>query len=97
MEPDATVLDACQALKEAGYLLALDDFTVDNEVQRSIVEIADIIKADFMHSTPVERATIVKKFSDGQKRFLGEKVETPGGVRGSPGHGVHVLPGLLLR
>ena len=76
VEPDATVLDACQALKEAGYLLALDDFTVDNEVQRSIVEIADIIKADFMHSTPVERATIVKKFSDGQKRFLGEKVET---------------------
>lgn len=76
VEPDATVLDACQALKEAGYLLALDNFTVDNEVQQSIVEIADIIKADFMRSTPVERATIVKKFSDGQKRFLGEKVET---------------------
>ncbi len=76
VEPDATVLDACQALKEAGYLLALDDFTVDNEVQQSIVEIADIIKADFMRSTPVERATIVTKFSDGQKRFLGEKVET---------------------
>ena len=33
IEPDEAVIKKCQELKEAGYTLALDDYTIHNEAQ----------------------------------------------------------------
>jgi len=76
IEPDDMLLKACRDLKEAGYTLALDDYTIDNETQRSLVALADIIKVDFMKSTPEESRSIIKQLDNGRGKFLAEKIET---------------------
>ena len=52
-------------MKEAGYTLALDDYTIRNEAQRSLLELADIVKVDFMQSTREESQAIVQKLGNG--------------------------------
>ena len=47
IEPDATVLAACRRLKEAGYRLALDDFSWRPEME-ALVDLADIVKVDVL-------------------------------------------------
>ncbi len=75
IEPEMTVISSCQKLKQAGYLLALDDF-VFNEKLRSLIDLADIIKVDF-RSTPAERqASIFRQVNSSTIRFLAEKIET---------------------
>jgi len=75
IQPDVHVLYACRRLKQAGYLLVLDDFTYD-PIFDPLIEIVDIIKVDFL-STPVEeRAQMVRRLRRKQLRFLAEKVET---------------------
>jgi len=51
---DEEVIEAAKALRKAGYQLALDDFVTrpDNE---PLLEIADIVKVDFMAVTGEER------------------------------------------
>jgi len=75
IEPEPEVIAACQRLKEAGYLLALDDFVYDDRYQ-PLVEMADIIKVDFLATGKQEQAALVKKFGHRGIRFLAEKVET---------------------
>ena len=60
IEPDETLLTACRELKEAGYTLALDDYTITNEMQRSLLELADIVKVDFMQSTREDSQAIIQ-------------------------------------
>jgi len=45
-EPDQDLLTACRSLKEAGYTLALDDYTIANTVQNPLIELADTGVAD---------------------------------------------------
>jgi EAL and modified HD-GYP domain-containing signal transduction protein len=76
IEPDETLLKACRELKKAGYTLALDDYTIHNEAQKSLLELADIVKVDFLQSTREESQAIIQKFANGHGKFLAEKVET---------------------
>jgi len=76
IEPDETLLKACRELKEAGYTLALDDYTINNEMQRSLLELADIVKVDFMQSTREDSQAIIQRLGKGRGKFLAEKVET---------------------
>lgn len=73
--PEKAIVDSCKAMKKKGYLIALDDF-VFVEDYRPLVELADIIKVDFMATSPEERKNIVKKLGNGRIRFLAEKIET---------------------
>jgi len=75
IDPDEEVLMACQRLKRAGYLLALDDFVYDEDKQDHI-KLADIIKVDFLATKGEERRALVERFSSMGIRFLAEKVET---------------------
>ena len=75
IDPDEEVLMACQRLKRAGYLLALDDFVYDEDKQDH-VKLADIIKVDFLATKGEERRALVERFSSMGIRFLAEKVET---------------------
>lgn len=73
--PDPEVIAACCSLKEAGYLIALDDY-VANDARAPLAEIADIIKVDLLLTTEAQREALVKQYGPWRCRMLAEKVET---------------------
>ena len=75
IEPASEVIMACQKLKEAGYMLALDDFIFEEKFW-PLIKLADIIKIDFTITLGKERAKIVKQLNSKNIKFLAEKVET---------------------
>ena len=72
--PDEEVVSACKRLKAAGYQIALDDFAPDDP-RHSMANLADIIKVDFLATTPNQQAALVRRFH-AHSRMLAEKVET---------------------
>lgn len=72
---DDLVMAACQRLKEAGYLIALDDF-VPSDPRVLLTELADIIKVDIKRTSTDQAAALVKQFGPWRCRMLAEKVET---------------------
>ena len=74
VEPTETVIDACRALKQAGYTLALDDF-VFGEAYLPLLEIADIVKIDIRVTPSAEQSRLIHTYGR-TCRFLAEKVET---------------------
>ena len=75
IEPSKEIINACLELKKAGYIIALDDFVFDPKFQ-PLIELADIIKVDFIISNEKERRDIVKNITNKKIKFLAEKVET---------------------
>jgi len=71
---DDPVVAACRDLKDAGYLIALDDFT-DNDPRTALTGLADIIKVDFRLTAPQNLAGIVDRYGR-RCQMLAEKVET---------------------
>lgn len=72
---DDEVIRACRGLKEAGFVLALDDFIYDDSL-RPLIELADIIKVDFLQTCGAERSRVIERVDIPSIRFLAEKVET---------------------
>ena len=72
---DDLVIAACQRLKEAGYLIALDDF-VSSDGRDALIELADIIKVDLRQVSLEQAASLVKHYGPYRHRMLAEKVET---------------------
>lgn len=75
IEPTKEVIEACKKLKNAGYTIALDDFVYKPGFEK-LVELADIIKVDFLLSSEEERSELFRRFGKGKTKFLAEKVET---------------------
>jgi EAL and modified HD-GYP domain-containing signal transduction protein len=75
VQPDDLVMAACQRLKEGGYMIALDDFAV-NDPRQPLIDIADILKIDVRRTSPEERVALVKRYGPWRCRLLAEKVET---------------------
>ena len=73
--PDPEVIVACEKLKRAGYLLALDDFVYE-EQYKPLVDLADIIKVDVLDTSKEEQGSLVRRFAPLGIRLLAEKVET---------------------
>lgn len=74
VEPDEKILEACRELKELGYLIALDDFEYRPELD-PLIELADIIKVDFIKTPPDQRQNIIRQVKNRRVKFLAEKVE----------------------
>jgi EAL and modified HD-GYP domain-containing signal transduction protein len=72
---DAEVLEACRRLSEAGHLIALDDVVCD-QVSPELLEVADIVKVDFVQNGPQERRRLVEQLRPRGLKLLAEKVET---------------------
>lgn len=72
---DPDVMAACKRLKEAGYLIALDDYVTDDP-REPLTEMADVIKVDMKLTTLAQRADLIKRFGQWRCRVLAEKVET---------------------
>ncbi len=72
---DPDVISACRTLKEAGYMIALDDF-VASDPREPLAEIADIIKVEMQLTSEEQRAALIKRFGLWRCRMLAEKIET---------------------
>ncbi len=71
---DPDVVAACRSLKEAGYMIALDDY-VANDRRAALAELADIIKVEMQLTTEEERLALIEELG-GHSRMLAEKIET---------------------
>jgi EAL and modified HD-GYP domain-containing signal transduction protein len=76
IEPSPEVIQACKRLKDRGYLIALDDFIYCEEMN-PILELADIVKVDFLNNSEEDIRLNFKKIRSRYKKvLLAEKVET---------------------
>src|SRR5271165_1732268 len=73
--PDPDVIAACQDLKQAGYMIALDDF-VANDHREDLADLADIIKVEMPQTTEEQRVAMIKRYGPWRCRMLAEKIET---------------------
>jgi c-di-GMP-related signal transduction protein len=75
VDPNEQVINACTDIAEAGYSLALDDFVFKNELQ-PLIELADIIKIDFMLTPIDEIQKMVNRLKGNNIKLLAEKIAT---------------------
>lgn len=75
VEPSEEIVAACKRLKDQGYVIVLDDFVLEKKC-RSLIEVADIIKIDFLKTRGNARKTILENTHSHKVKFLAEKVET---------------------
>jgi c-di-GMP-related signal transduction protein len=71
---DDKLIAACRRLKNAGYLIALDDFR-DAPQWRPLVALADFIKVDLLATPEEEQLRLAKEYSTTEIRLVAEKVE----------------------
>ncbi len=72
---DDEVHDACRRLKQAGYLLALDDFQ-DRPDWKPLVAMADFIKVDLLATSPADQLRLAQTYLPMKIRLVAEKVDT---------------------
>jgi len=75
VDADDEVIAACKRLKEAGYMLALDDFVLRPALE-PLVEFADFLKIDVLATTATERQRWMAQLGHRPIRMLAEKVES---------------------
>jgi EAL and modified HD-GYP domain-containing signal transduction protein len=66
---------ACRALRNSGYMLALDDF-VPGGPQKELLGVADVLKLDVEHTRPEELGSFVREQLARGRWLVAEKVET---------------------
>lgn len=92
---DAEVVAGCRALAEAGYTIALDDYTwADGDEE--LLELATIVKLDVLSMDPAALEALAERCRKFDVRLLAEKIET----REQLGHchdlGFELFQGYLL-
>lgn len=75
VEPSEDIIEACKKIKALGYKIALDDFVFDIKY-KDIIELADIIKVDFLTTKGYKRKAIIDNIKSNNIKFIAEKVET---------------------
>jgi c-di-GMP-related signal transduction protein len=73
--PDHEVLAVCRRLKRDGYMIALDDFVFRPDY-KPLIELADVIKVDFIQTKGDARAGVFDLLGPNRSRMLAEKIET---------------------
>jgi len=97
VEPDDLVMAACQRLKAAGYMIALDDFT-ENDPRQPLTDFADILKVDVRNTTPEQRAAMVKNVTGPWKcRLPGREGRNPRRIPGPKKAGFLYFQGYFFR
>ena len=93
---DPDVAAACRHLKEAGYMIALDDY-MPHDPRVSLADLADIIKVDVRLTTLEQRAALIKNPELRRCRMLAEKVETQSELAESREQGFVYFQGYFFR
>jgi c-di-GMP-related signal transduction protein len=73
--PDHEVIECCSDFSRMGYILALDDFSYSQGME-PLIDLAQIIKVDFMLSSKDQIRDYAERFIGKGKKLLAEKVET---------------------
>ncbi|HEX7342670.1 MAG TPA: HDOD domain-containing protein [bacterium] len=73
--PSHEIVEACKRLKEAGYSIVLDDFVLEKKL-KPLIDLADIIKVDFLSTPPKLQKAYVRYFQQHKAKLLAEKVES---------------------
>ena len=73
--PDDDVLAACRKLRAAGYVIALDGFSLSG-LDSPLLALADIVKVDFLATPPADRARIAEHLDLRNIQALAKNVET---------------------
>ncbi len=76
IQADREVVAAARQVRKLGYTLALDDFA-DHPQYEALTSLADVIKIDWLLTTPAQRQRMIQQLARPGLRFLAEKVETP--------------------
>jgi len=92
IEPDPEVVQACARLKKAGYTLVLDNF-VYLEKYADLMNLADIVKIDFLSTPAKECRQVLSRFTAPNVRFLASKLETHEDFRQALGMGYSYFQG----
>lgn len=72
---DEQTLAACDRLRRAGYLIALDDYVPNSNTIR-LLPFADMVKVDFLATDSASQASIATDMRRRGIRLVAEKVET---------------------
>ena len=96
VEPDDLVIAACKRLSEGGFMIALDDFVVDDPRTR-LVDFADLIKVDLRVTTGEQCDVLVKRFRNQRCRMVAEKVETQEEFKSAQKIGFSYFQGYFFR
>lgn len=75
VEVDYQTLKACEKLKDWGYLLALDDFSL-NSKNLPLFQLVDIVKIDFLSTDHHEQTELLEFAQRYGKQVLAKNVET---------------------
>jgi EAL and modified HD-GYP domain-containing signal transduction protein len=95
--PDQPIVDTIRNLKEKGYIIALDDFTVNAIEQFApLYPFTDIIKVDCMKSRREEWEFITQNIPNRKIRFLAEKIETEDDFKFAANVGYHLFQGYFF-
>lgn len=94
VEPSGHIVAACRELKKAGYQIVLDDFVFQAKYQ-PFIELADIIKIDFLACAPQKRA-FLRKVIPSSVRLLAEKVESEEDFRSGVEMGYSLFQGYFF-
>jgi c-di-GMP-related signal transduction protein len=92
---DDELVTACHRLKQAGYLLALDDFR-DGPEWGPLVKLADFIKVDVLATPVEEQQRLAQAFANTNVRLLAEKVETHADFKRTLGWGYKYFQGYFF-
>jgi EAL and modified HD-GYP domain-containing signal transduction protein len=74
LEPTPAIVDACRALKDQGFRIALDDFTTSSPMM-PLVKMAEYIRIDFTRLDTVERQHL-RKMNRASLAMVAKKVDT---------------------
>ncbi|MFC2146120.1 EAL and HDOD domain-containing protein [Acidobacteriota bacterium] len=96
VKPEERVLRACERIKKAGYLMVMDDF-VFNEPFQQLLQIADMIKVDFLVNSPGKIRLFAQKAVSQKLTLLAEKIETRKDYNKALELGFHYFQGFFFQ
>jgi c-di-GMP-related signal transduction protein len=94
--PDSPIKDACKALKNAGYKIALDGFTVDDP-RKSLIDIADFLTVDIKRASGEDILHVTRTYGNRSVGLLAENVETREEFEFAQKAGFHYFKGYFFR
>lgn len=92
---NTAVIKRLKNYRDHGYMLALDDYC-GASLEEEVVDLLDIIKIDFMKTTPEIRAQIARDIGNRPVTLLAEKVETEQDFQEAVSLGCRLFQGYYL-
>jgi c-di-GMP-related signal transduction protein len=95
VEPAAEIVAACAELRDAGYVIALDDF-IDQPKWQPLLPMARFLKVDFRLSDDDARREIARRYLPQGIQLVAEKVETQAEVEQARNMGYKYFQGFFF-